>query len=623
VNRLFHLVRADFLERTRRSSFLIMLAATVGAGYLFVPPVDAIYRVLQVGALRGIYNSPWIGLMFGLIAALLLPLVGFYLIKNTVETDQRTGVGEIIATTPMSKLLYVLGKWISNLTFLCLILIVMTVMAVIMQFIRAEDLAVNLWELATPIWLMGLPVLAIVSAIAVFFECTSFLSGGLGNVVYFFLWIMSLAIFIGGAIDDATELAQPTNDIFGYTRQLADVQQKVLASNSEATLGSGLFIFSPDIEGTFIWEGLHWRIGLIVERAIWAGMAVVLALAAAIPFDRFDSAPEGERRVARPGFLILTFALALTLFIPDLPVFERICWMSLAIIFVVMALVPEPYVKSILRRGRKQQSRDAREDEVQAKVDHGQEAAESSISMASTFDPSLMQPVAPMQIESSDSPHRMKVMPTSLIPIARRSILERFLMIFIAEFRLMLKEQHWIWWMGAVGLNVASLLAPPGSLGRILFPILWGWPLILWSKMGIREERYNTSQMVFSSPSPVWGQLTASWVAGILITILVVSGGWIRLLWLGDATGIILWFGASLSIPALALVCGTWVGHSRFFEIAYLLLWYVGLIEQVPSFDFVGLTPDSFARGLPLINFVIAVLFLGIGFAGRQRQIHR
>ena len=46
---LFHLVRADFLERIRRYSFLIVLALTIWAGYLFVPPLGANYLVLFVG----------------------------------------------------------------------------------------------------------------------------------------------------------------------------------------------------------------------------------------------------------------------------------------------------------------------------------------------------------------------------------------------------------------------------------------------------------------------------------------------------------------------------------------------------------------------------------------------
>jgi len=87
---LYHLTRADFLERVRQSSFLIVLALTVCAGYLFVPPEGAGYLVLNLGLNRGIYNSPWIGLMFGLIAAMHLPLYGFYLVHLQPDFDKRS-----------------------------------------------------------------------------------------------------------------------------------------------------------------------------------------------------------------------------------------------------------------------------------------------------------------------------------------------------------------------------------------------------------------------------------------------------------------------------------------------------------------------------------------------------
>jgi len=296
VRILIHLARADLLERIRRYTFLLVLASAVFAGYLFVPPVDAGYRVLQVGTQRGIYDSAWIGLMFGLIAALHLPLVGFYLVKNAVERDRRTGVGQIIATTPTSKLVYVAGKWLSNLAVLALILSVMTAMAVIMQLVRAEDTTIRLGAMIATIWLMGFPVLAIAAALAVLFECTPLLRGGFGNVVFFFLWLFALIAMLAGSIDEETGLGQPAADLYGYTRQLADIQQQVLAANPDAQVGSGLVIIERGVESTFVWNGLGWKMGIIVERMMWAGLALIIALAASIPFDRFDPA----RRRLRP-----------------------------------------------------------------------------------------------------------------------------------------------------------------------------------------------------------------------------------------------------------------------------------------------------------------------------------
>ena len=216
LHTLYHLTRADFLERFRRYSFLVVLAITVGAGYLFVPPEGAGYLVLHVGLRRGIYNSAWIGLVFGFIAAMHLPLFGFYLVKNALERDRQTGVGQIIATTPIGKPVYVVGKWLSNLAVLCLILSVLTVMAVVMQLVRAEDLTINPWALVGPIWLMGLPALAIAAAMAVLFESVSFLRGSLGNVAFLFIWLSMMGRVLSGAFDEATHLAQPTNDLLGF-----------------------------------------------------------------------------------------------------------------------------------------------------------------------------------------------------------------------------------------------------------------------------------------------------------------------------------------------------------------------------------------------------------------------
>ena len=48
----------------------------------------------------------------------------------------------------------------------------------------------------------------------------------------------------------------------------------------------------------FPWEGIHWTFGLILGRMIWVGVALALALLAAVFFHRFDPAREksGIRR---------------------------------------------------------------------------------------------------------------------------------------------------------------------------------------------------------------------------------------------------------------------------------------------------------------------------------------
>jgi hypothetical protein len=527
---VFHLARADLLERIRRSSFLVVLVSAVFVGFLAVPPVGTGYRVLQVGTQRGVYDSAWIGLMFGLIAALHLPLAGFYLVNNAVAHDRQTGVGEILAATPTNKPVYVLGKWLSNLTVLACILAVMTAMAGVMQVVRAEDTAVQLGALVPTIWLMGLPVLAVAAALAVLFECTPFLRGSRGNVLIVFLWLFSLGAVIGGSMDAETGLGliQPGADLYSFSRPLDSIQQQVLDADPEASVSSGLVMAGPDIESTFVWQGFRWKMGIVLERLRWLGLALVLALAAAIPFDRFDPArhrlnPERPRHQARQE---------------------------------------------------------------------------------------------PAPTDPAPAPTAIRLTP--LTASARRG---RFPGILVAELKLLLKGQKRLWYLGAIGLNVACLVNPSAAVQRYLLLAVWLWPLAIWSQMGTRERRFNTGQMVFSAPRPVLRQLPATWLAGAVATLIVGSSVWLRLALVGETASLLGWLIGALFVPALALALGVWTGSSRTFEAVYLFLWYLGAFEGVPALDYTGTSAASRAVGMPLVYLAITAGLVALAMIRRWHQV--
>lgn len=118
---LYYLMRADFLERVRRNSFWFVVAFSVFLSYLFLPPIDAESLAFALGPWRGIYNSAWVGTTFGILSVMVLSLFGFYLVKNAIDRDRQLRLGQIIATTPIRKTTYMLGKWLSNLAVLSLI----------------------------------------------------------------------------------------------------------------------------------------------------------------------------------------------------------------------------------------------------------------------------------------------------------------------------------------------------------------------------------------------------------------------------------------------------------------------------------------------------------------------
>ena len=284
---LYHIARADFLERVRRYSFLVTLAFTLYAAF----EANRGNIVVNLGHYRGVYNSAWLGMLLSLTATFLITMVGFYVIKNTVERDSRTGVGQILAATPINRLSYLTGKALSNLAVVGVIALVLLCAAIAMQLWRAEATGVDAWKLVAPFLFLTLPALAFLSALAVLFECVPGLRSGFGNIFYFFFWTALLAIGIESRI--------------GYLDLVGAgfVQKSVQESAGQLQGYSGGFSFQIGPHGgesfdTFVWNGFHWSASEIAARMLWFGFAFAVLVVAAALFDRFDPSRGVFRRFA-------------------------------------------------------------------------------------------------------------------------------------------------------------------------------------------------------------------------------------------------------------------------------------------------------------------------------------
>jgi hypothetical protein len=289
---IYHLAKADFLERIRRVGFLVTLAATSYFGYLAW--VGRIH--LSSHNFTGVSNSAWTGTLMSIVASTFLSLIGFYIVRQTVERDRMTRVGPILATTPASGFEYLLGKFLSNLAVLCAMLSVLAVAAVVLQFLRHQGGSFNLVALVSPFLLIALPAMALVAAIAVLFDVTPGLSGGLGNIIYFFVWTFGLAASIQlwrklGALVFTDPLA------LGMTE--SQLGRAALAAGADPKASD----FALNIGGPggasltqFLWPGIQWSAALIFGRLFWIFVAVAIVALASLWFHRFDPAYESLRR---------------------------------------------------------------------------------------------------------------------------------------------------------------------------------------------------------------------------------------------------------------------------------------------------------------------------------------
>ncbi len=270
--------RADFLERVRRYSFLFTLGLALYFGYL----ATVGKLTLRVGDSRGVYNSAWIGGLLAVVGSTFLSLAGFYFVKNTVQRDTETGVGQILAATPISRFTYILGKFASNFAVLASMIGVLALSSVAMQLVSGEDRHIHLWKLFSPFLLLSLPAMAVVAAVAILFETIPFLRGGFGNVAYFFLWTAMLTTPILG------------NSSFYDISGLFLLRQSMITSHA-APMAETSFSLSIDSgqfksAATFQWDGIPWTAETLFSRLLLCVVALLLCVLAAALFDRFDPA---------------------------------------------------------------------------------------------------------------------------------------------------------------------------------------------------------------------------------------------------------------------------------------------------------------------------------------------
>jgi hypothetical protein len=279
------IARADFRERTRRYAFLLALGFCCWLGWL---TSEGTLRV-ELGPWRGRLDSAWIGGSLAIVAATFLTLVGYWLVRGTIERDRATGVGEILAATPMTRPAYLVGKWLSHAAYLGALALLLALAAIVMAA-RHSVAGIDLPRLWLPMLLVALPALVFVCGLAVVFEVLPGLRGGLGNVAWVFAWALLLVLSMRG----------PALDWSGLVLTRASMRADLLAAKGVDETGFRVGGGPRHATQVFPWHGLEWTPGALLGRAQWLGAGLLLALAGVPFFDRFDASRRRLRRLATP-----------------------------------------------------------------------------------------------------------------------------------------------------------------------------------------------------------------------------------------------------------------------------------------------------------------------------------
>ncbi|GIV65277.1 MAG: ABC transporter permease [Bellilinea sp.] len=277
---LYHLTRADFLERIRRYSSLITLGLALFLGY----SIASGQLTLIVGQhYRGMLNSAWVGGLMSAITNFFLGLFGFYLVKGSVSRDYKTGVGQIMAATQLKRPIYTVAKWMSNFAVLGAMVVVLMAVAVVMQTLFREAPVIHWWALLTPFLWLVLPFMAFTAALAVLFETIAGLRGGVGNVLYFFSFIMVVTV-----LSSAVRLgASPALDLTGMgvlSNSMGQAAQAVFPNYNGSFRITWLI---PELQ-IFRWEGIDWTPEIVLSRLALILFSIGIVALSALFFDRFN-----------------------------------------------------------------------------------------------------------------------------------------------------------------------------------------------------------------------------------------------------------------------------------------------------------------------------------------------
>ncbi len=286
MNSFITIIKYDYLQRTRSYGFLITLCISLAVGYSFVPEPNANYSTIQIGGYIGVYNSAWFGYVTAIMTSVFLSLIGFYLVNSGIKTDVETKVGQIMSTTAIKNLTYLLAKTWSNFLVLLTIACLVFLMSVLLFFLYHDTgYSLEIGQFITPYLLITVPSLFLVSSLALVSEVVFGRFSVLQNISFFFLFGV-LMVYALPKTNSGFML-----DAFGskiVTHQMEATVKGIIGSNENMGLNIGYVIGNSEENKRFEFNGVNFPTLFIVSRILWSLLGLLLVVSITPFFHRFD-----------------------------------------------------------------------------------------------------------------------------------------------------------------------------------------------------------------------------------------------------------------------------------------------------------------------------------------------
>ena len=280
LRQVLSIATTDVRLRLRRPSTLWLILILSGMAYLLIPDPSTGVALMVVDGARALYTSQVVALATAGLASLFLTFAGFYLASNTIRRDLIARTGGIIAATPVTSGTYLVGKFLGGAAYLGLITAVYVLNVMAMHLLRGEGPLEPLTYFLTYALALG-PAIIVVAALALMFECVPLLSGRLGDVLYFFLWAILLAM---GAMSEGGGAGKYL-DVMG----LGFIMRQVHAVTNSQQMAIGMTPFRGDV-APWVLPPIPLSFATLLPRLTVALLSVPILMVARLFFHRFDPA---------------------------------------------------------------------------------------------------------------------------------------------------------------------------------------------------------------------------------------------------------------------------------------------------------------------------------------------
>lgn len=296
------LILTEVRMRARRwTSLLAVFLMAALCWNIIADPVGG-SSMIVINNARVLYTSSALATGSASLLSMIMLFVGFFLVRGRVADDIRTGIGSLIAASPVSNAVFLSSRWIGGVLYFMLLVFAGMLSVIVLQLVRGEP-GIDIWAYLQTYLLIFLPLAFYVVSLALLFDSVPFLMGKLGDVLFFILWVAQMSL-----ITKVMSLATGESsawfmlDFCGLVTNIVNLQAQL--GTKHFSLGGSHFDASMI---PIVFPASIWTIKTIVLRFACAILALLPLLLAFPLFHRFspDRVKQSQSRKRRSPIEVL------------------------------------------------------------------------------------------------------------------------------------------------------------------------------------------------------------------------------------------------------------------------------------------------------------------------------